>query len=138
MFRLIRGYTFSAGHRLARADWDAERNRAVYGCCANPGGHGHDYRLELTIAGDIDPETGLICPVDALDVLVRERVLDPLDHRFLNDLALGPADAAPTAESLCRWIWEQLQVLPSGRLHRLRLFETDTNGFEINRATPAP
>lgn len=133
MLRMIRGYAFSAGHRLSRPGWSAEQNEAVYGCCANVDGHGHDYRLQVTVTGEIDPETGMIWPVEALDRLVRERVLEPLDRRFLNDLFLGPAPAAPTAERLCQWIWERLQPELGDRLCRLQLSETDSNRFEISR-----
>ena len=84
MVYLTRRYRFSAGHRLHNDAMSAEENRRVYGKCNNPNGHGHNYILEVTVAGAIDPATGMIFDLGALDGIVAERVLDKFDHKNLN------------------------------------------------------
>ena len=95
MTRVIRRYAFSAAHVLARGDWSDARNRAVYGKCANPSGHGHNYRIELTLENAADAG-------ERIDALVRERVLAELDGRFLNRETRGFARVVPTAENIAR------------------------------------
>ena len=124
MIRVIRRYEFSAAHVLARADWTQARNSAVYGKCANPSGHGHNYRVELTLAGAT--EAG-----EAIDALVRERVLDDLDGRFLNQEVSGFARVVPTAENIARHIWDTLrEAVAPARLECVRLVETSNNSVE--------
>lgn len=132
MLRLIRRYTFSAGHRLSRAQWDPERNRRVYGRCANPHGHGHNYTLWVAVSGKADPASGMIANLAELDRVVRRQVVDRLDHRFINDEIPDFRDRVPTSENLCRWIWSALQPAVPGRLATITLQETDTNGFEYS------
>jgi 6-pyruvoyltetrahydropterin/6-carboxytetrahydropterin synthase len=123
MIRLIRSYEFSAAHVLARPDWSAERNRGVYGKCANPSGHGHNYRFELTLAGA--PE------LDALDAVVEKRVLATLDSRFLNREVPAFRSAVPTAENIARYIWDTLaDAIGPNRLLAVRLVETGNNSVE--------
>ena len=81
MVYLTRRYRFSAGHRLHNDALSAEENRRVYGKCNNPNGHGHNYLLEVTVAGAIDPATGMVFDLVALDGIVAERVLEKLDHK---------------------------------------------------------
>ena len=97
MLRLIRRYTFSAGHRLSRAQWDPEQNRRVYGRCANPHGHGHNYTLWVAVSGEMDPASGMIADLAELDRVVRRQVVDRLDHRFIKD----PAEVVSVGTS--RW-----------------------------------
>ena len=124
MIRVIRRYEFSAAHVLARPDWSDARNRAVYGKCANPSGHGHNYRIELTIEGVAD--NGV-----ALDAIVRERVLTDLDARFLNQEVAAFARVVPTAENIARHIWDTLSdALAPGHLAAVRLIETRNNSVE--------
>ncbi len=116
---------FSAGATLHRADWSPERNRATYGVCANPRGHGHDYRLTVTVEGPLDLETGLVVDYARLAALVDERVIRAVDHKHLNhdvDFLLG---AAPTTENLLVRFWDRLSpALPAGlRLVNLDLAE---------------
>jgi 6-pyruvoyltetrahydropterin/6-carboxytetrahydropterin synthase len=128
--RVIRRYEFSAAHVLARDDWDDARNRAVYGKCANPSGHGHNYRVELTIEGATD--TGA-----ALDEIVRKRVLDELDGRFLNREVGRFARVVPTAENIARHIWDTLSVaVAPARLAGVRLVETSNNSVEYYGSEP--
>lgn len=128
MTRVTRSYAFSAAHVLARPDWSDERNRQVYGRCANPAGHGHNYVLEVTLRGDVDPKTGRLVPLERLDRLVRERVLERLDHRFLNREVPEFEQQVPTAENIARFAWLALKGETSPAvLDRVRLVETSNN-----------
>jgi 6-pyruvoyltetrahydropterin/6-carboxytetrahydropterin synthase len=129
--RLTRCYDFSAAHVLARPDWSAERNQRVYGKCANPAGHGHNYRVEVTLEGEPDPVSGLLIDLDRLDALVDQRILRELDARFLNRDVPEFARTVPTAENIARHVWDHLQgaVMPA-RLACVRLIETPKNSVE--------
>lgn len=133
MIRVIRRYDFSAAHVLARPDWDEERNRSVYGKCANPAGHGHNYRVELVVEGAVDPVTGRVTSLARLDELVAAGVLGDLDGHFLNrDVSVFRAEV-PTAENIARYIWDTLvgHVAPA-RLVGVRLIETRNNSVEYD------
>ena len=133
MIRLTRRYHFSAAHVLARPDWDDDRNRSVYGKCANPGGHGHNYVLEVTVRGELDAESGRLVPLERLDAVVRRRVLDALDHRFLNREVPEFETLVPTAENIARYAFEQLKgELSPAVLDRVRLVETRNNSVEYS------
>ena len=133
MIRVIRRYEFSAAHVLARPDWTQARNTAVYGKCANPSGHGHNYRIELTLAG------GSTDAGESLDAIVRERVLDDLDGRFLNQEVRGFARVVPTAENIARYIWDTLSnAVAPARLAGVRLVETSNNSVEYFGSEPTP
>ena len=113
-------------------------NRRVYGKCANPGGHGHDYGVELTVAGPVDEATGEIIDRARLDGLFEERVRRRLGHRLLNDDALF-AERVPTAENVARVIYERLAgpvaAAGSARLVRVRVQETRKNSFVYGEMT---
>lgn len=131
MIRMTRRYVFSAAHVLARPDWPEERNRAVYGKCANPAGHGHNYALEVTVRGEVDPQSGRLVPLAKLDAVVQRRVLDALDHRFLNREVPELAGEVPTAENIARFAWRALKgELSPAALDRIRLVETSNNSVE--------
>ena len=125
--QLTRRVRFSAAHRYHRPDWSEERNRAVFGPCANPHGHGHDYVLEVTVEGRVDEETGFSVDLGALDAALRDRVTGPLDHQHLNFAVpeFAPGGMIPTSENILLVLWGQLHgALPAGsRLVRLRLHE---------------
>ncbi len=127
--QLERRYRFSASHLYRRPEWSEERNRAYFGKCANLPGHGHNYRLFVVVSGGIDSETGFVVDLGALDSLVKERVLERLDHQHLNDALpqFGAGNQIPSSENLVRWIHVQLaDALPDGvRLARLRLEEDE-------------
>lgn len=127
---LTRRATFAAAHRYWRDDWSEDRNRAVFGACANPHGHGHNYALEVTVGGPIDPETGFCVDLAVLDDVLREAVIAPLDHQHINHAVpeFGPGGAVPTTENLAVWAWERVASrLPGGvRLHRVRVREDDS------------
>ena len=126
--RLVSSSHFSAAHRLHREDWDEERNRRVFDKCNNPHGHGHTYGLEVTVEGEVDPETGYVMDFAELKNLVRDNVLSRLDRKHLNfdvDFLRG---VNPTAENIAVGIWRQLEgrVRPA-RLTRVVLNETERN-----------
>lgn len=126
---LTRRVTFAAAHRYWRDDWPEDRNRAVFGACANPHGHGHNYALEATVRGPVDPETGFSVDLGVFDAVLREAVVAPLDHQHLNHAVeeFGPGGSIPTCENVVAWAWPRIaERLPDGvRLHRLRLREDE-------------
>lgn len=125
-----RRYMLSASHRLHAESLDAEANRAVYGKCNNPHGHGHNYVVEVVAAGPVDEQTGMVLNLADLDAAVRSRVLDRFDHANLNCDPVF-ADRVPTTENFCRVIYEVLRdALPAGLLDRVRVEETENNFFE--------
>ena len=133
MITVSRRYCFSAAHVLARADWSDDRNREVYGKCANPSGHGHNYEVWVSVRGEPDPRSGRLVPLETLDAIVAEKVIAPLDHRFLNKDVDVFRDAVPTAENIARYIWDALkgEIAPA-TLHRIRLVETRNNSVEYS------
>lgn len=126
---LERRYRFSAAHLYRRPDWSEEENRRRFGKCAIEPGHGHNYRLHVSILGPVDPATGFVCSLPAVDKLVEKRVVEPLDHRHVNHAVerFAPGGEIPTSESLVLWIHDQLDgALPEGQeLVRLRLEEDE-------------
>ena len=127
-----RRYTLSASHRLHADSLSAEQNRAVYGKCNNLHGHGHNYFVEVVVAGKVHPETGMVMNLVDLDAAVQARVVDRFDHCNLN---LDPlfVNLVPTTENLCKAVYRLLQeVLPAGLLERVRVEETENNFFECS------
>ena len=125
---VTRAYAFSAAHRLADPQRDDAENRRIYGKCANPQPHGHDYRFEVTVAGEPDPRTGLVADVKALDEAVAARVLRLFDHRYLN-AEVPPFDRVqPTAERIAERIWELIAPDVAG-LARVVVYETPRSAF---------
>jgi 6-pyruvoyltetrahydropterin/6-carboxytetrahydropterin synthase len=125
-----RRYTLCASHRLHTNALTVEENRATYGKCNNPHGHGHNYVVEVLVAGAVDPETGMVVNMAALDEVVRARVVERFDHTNLN---LDPlfANRVPTTENLSRVVFALLKdALPVGKLERVRVEETENNFFE--------
>jgi 6-pyruvoyltetrahydropterin/6-carboxytetrahydropterin synthase len=128
LVELTRAYSFSAAHRLARPDRSDEENRALYGKCANPHPHGHDYRIEVTVAGRPDAATGLVTDLGMLDRCVAERILERFDHRYLN-VEVPPFDRiVPTGERIAERIWELLADVTPG-LARVVVYETPRAAF---------
>ncbi len=128
---LTRSCVFSASHRLHAPALAEEENRRVFGKCNNPHGHGHDYRLEVILAGPVRTETGMVYDLGELDRLIQEAVVARYDHRHLNDLEEFRGRNT-TAEVIVQTIWDRLcRALPPGLLHGLRLWETRDNLFEF-------
>jgi len=127
---LTRRYSFPASHRLSRAEWSDAENHRVFGKCANAHGHGHNYALEVTVTGSINPATGMIANLTDLDSFVRARVLDDFDHSNLNEQIPEFRDTIPTTENLCRVIFRRLSRFSHARIERVRIEETAKNSFE--------
>jgi 6-pyruvoyltetrahydropterin/6-carboxytetrahydropterin synthase len=126
---LTRRVSFAAAHRYYRSDWTEERNRQVFGACSNPHGHGHNYRLDVTVQAPVDPETGFAVDLAVLDAILQEEVLTPLDHQHLNHaVAEFAAGLVPTCENIVLWLWPRLaaRIPAPAVLRRLRLHEDDT------------
>ena len=124
--QLTRRVRFSAAHRYHRPEWSEERNRQVFGPCANPHGHGHDYLLEVTVQGQVDPVTGFSVDLGMLDAVLREEVVEPLDHQHLNHAVpeFAPGGLIPTTENILLLLWKRIQPrLGAACLVRLRLHE---------------
>ncbi len=137
MISLTRRYRFSAAHVLARPEWSRSRNREVYGKCANPAGHGHDYGLEVTVSGEVDPVSGRLLPLERLDAVVRARVISRLDQRLLNRDVPAFETEVPTAENIARFAWDALKgELAPACLERIRLRETPKNSVCYDGTTP--
>ena len=126
VMQLTRRVRFSAAHRYHRPEWSEERNREVFGPCSNPYGHGHDYLLEVTAEGEVDPVTGFSANLAEVDRVLREEVVEPLDHQHLNHAVprFAPGGSIPTTENILLLLWERIAPRITGaRLVRLRLRE---------------
>jgi 6-pyruvoyltetrahydropterin/6-carboxytetrahydropterin synthase len=127
---LTRRYWFSASHRLHCDAITEEENRRLYGKCNNPHGHGHNYALEVTVSGRIDPQTGMVCNLADLDCFVNENILERFGHENLNTLKEFQG-VVPTTENLCIEIYGRLEAgFHEARLEKVRMEETSLNSFE--------
>jgi 6-pyruvoyltetrahydropterin/6-carboxytetrahydropterin synthase len=127
---LGRRYRFAASHRLHNPDLSEEENRRLYGKCNNPYGHGHNYAVEVLVSGKVDQATGMIANLADLDGFVEREVLEPFDHKSLNDDVAAFRTTVPTTENLCIEIFRRLQAFPRAKLQRVRIQETSNNSFE--------
>ena len=130
---------FAAAHRLARAELSKEENERIYGKCARPHGHGHNYLLDVTVRGEVNPRTGMVCDLVALQNLVNDLVVEPFDHTFLNKDVPHFASCVPTAENIALHISDCL-VKPiraiGAHLHKVRLQESPNNAAEVYAEAP--
>ncbi|MFB6455152.1 6-pyruvoyl tetrahydropterin synthase family protein [Chitinophaga sp. Hz27] len=126
MIYLTRVENFNAAHKLSNPNWSAEKNEEVFGKCANANWHGHNYELHVTIKGNPDPETGFVFNAKTLGVIIRDAIIEKIDHRNLNMDVDFMAGKFTSAENLAIAIWDQLaQHLPSEvQLHCIKLYET--------------
>ncbi len=125
---VTRTETFCAAHRLFHPALSQEENARLYGPCANPNGHGHNYKLSVTVRGEVDPATGMLIELGELSGILRSRVIDKLDHHNLNLDVDFMAGIIPTSENLLAAIWRELEpALPRGDLWELRLEENEQN-----------
>jgi 6-pyruvoyltetrahydropterin/6-carboxytetrahydropterin synthase len=125
MVYLTRRAEFSASHYYGNPELSAEENRRRFGKCANPNGHGHNYTLELTVKGEVDPHSGFVLDVAELKEVMEREVLEALDHRFLNKEVPEFASQNPTTENLAVAIWSRVApALQAAQLHRVRIYET--------------
>lgn len=127
---LSRRYRLSASHRLHADSFTAEKNLAVYGKCNHPHGHGHNYIVEVTVSGQVDAVTGMVCNLADLDMFVHREIVDRFDHTNLNQLE-SFAGLVPTTENLCLEIFKVISAgLAHGKLEKIRVEETSSNFFE--------
>jgi len=127
---LTRRYIFSASHRLHSEEMPPDENRATYGKCNNPHGHGHNYALEVTVSGPVEPSTGMVCNLVDLDGFVRREIIEKFDLQNLNVLPEF-ARSVPTTENLCAVIYDIVQRgFRHAHLDKVRLEETMMNSFE--------
>jgi len=126
---LSRRYSFSASHRLHVDALSPEANRATFGKCNNPFGHGHNYTAQVTFAGRVDAATGMVTNLADLDSFSQRELLDQFDHANLNTLECF-RDLTPTTENLCVELWRIYSQYPHAKLERIRVEETGNNSFD--------
>lgn len=124
---LTRRYSFVASHRLHSPQFSEEKNARIYGKCSNPYGHGHNYAVEVSVSGPVDPATGMIANLADLDAFVEREVLEDFDHRYLNKEVHVFESTVPTSENLCIEIYRRLKEFPGATLEGIRLEETGLN-----------
>ena len=128
--QITRRATFSAAHILCRPEWDEARNDAVFGACVRD--HGHNYVVEVTVAGLVDPETGMVANLKDIDAVIRRELIESVDHRHLNRDVEFLRGVIPTAENVALAAWRRLAPhLAPARLVRLRLQESENNAAEV-------
>ena len=128
---LTRRYRLAASHRLYSPAFSEEENKRLYGKCGNPYGHGHNYIVEVTITGPVDGETGMVANLGELDPFVERAVIEPFDHRYLNEEIAEFRGSVPTTENICREVYRRLKDFPAARLEKVRIEETSNNSFEF-------
>lgn len=137
MITVTHAYRFSASHRLHISAMSEDENESLYGKCNNPFGHGHNYRLEVTVAGPVHQLTGQMVPTAQLDGLVQEQVLSAFEHRYLNMDLPEFGELVPTTENVLAVVARRLEdkwseyIVGPARLYRIAIQETDRNGFEL-------
>ena len=128
---LTRRETFAAAHRLFKPKLSDKENFELFGKCSNPNWHGHNYTLEVTVAGEVDKETGFVLDIKKLKEIMHQFVISKVDHKNLNldtDFMKG---IIPTSENITIAIWNQLvDKIPGGKLSSVKLYETENNYFE--------
>jgi 6-pyruvoyltetrahydropterin/6-carboxytetrahydropterin synthase len=127
---LSRRYHFSASHRLHSEQFGEEENQRLYGKCNNPYGHGHNYVVEVAVSGPVEAATGMIANLADLDAFVDREVIEPFDHKYLNEELAEFQKNVPTTENICIEIFNRLKRFPRARLERVRVEETGLNSFE--------
>ena len=128
---ITRRETFAAAHRLFKQELSDEENQKLFGKCSNPNWHGHNYTLEVIVAGEVDAETGFVMDLKDLKEIVRKHVISKVDHKNLNldtDFMQGKI---PTSENIVIAIWNELEdKITKGKLFSVKLYETENNYFE--------
>ncbi len=131
MLYLTRRETFSASHRLYRHELTDVENLQLFGKCSNPNGHGHNYILEVVVAGKVNPETGYVLDLKELKKIIHKFVIEKVDHKNLNMDVDFMQGINPSAENIAIGIWNQLvDKIPAGKLHSVKLYETENNYVE--------
>lgn len=130
---ITRRERFSAAHMLSRPDWSQEKNFEVFGKCANPNWHGHNYELFVTVKGPVDETTGFVMNLKDLSKIIKEKVIDHVDHKNINVESVFMSGKLATTENLCVAIWDQIKEpidKAGAQLHSVKLLETENNFVE--------
>ncbi|XP_043912226.1 6-pyruvoyl tetrahydrobiopterin synthase isoform X1 [Protopterus annectens] len=128
MAYITRIETFSACHRLHSKTLSEEENKKIFGKCNNPNGHGHNYKVEVTVYGEIHPVTGMVINITDLKAYMQQTIMETLDHKNLDKDVPYFADVVSTTENVAVYIWDSLQeFLPPGVLYEVKIHETDNN-----------
>lgn len=131
--QLTRKYSFSAAHRLYSDTLSRQENQQVYDKCNNYYGHGHDYFVEVTVVGELDPDTGMIISLQKLDHIVNE-FLNTMEHKHLDLEVAYFKNVISTGENIVQYLWNELeQRIPDHKLFHIRLWETNNNYFDIGK-----
>jgi 6-pyruvoyltetrahydropterin/6-carboxytetrahydropterin synthase len=129
---VFRKVTFNAAHKLFRKDWSDEKNKAVFGLCANENFHGHNYRLDVKVVGEINPETGYVIDLSELNALIQTEIHDRFDHKNLNLDCIEFTTLNPTGENIVVVIYQLLRPKLDAKYDlQVRLWETERNYFEF-------
>jgi 6-pyruvoyltetrahydropterin/6-carboxytetrahydropterin synthase len=139
VIRVTRKYRFSASHRLHAPQLGEAENRQLYGKCNNPFGHGHNYEIAVSVRGRVEERSGRVVDIELLDGLVRRQVLEPFEHRNLNEEVEAFRAAVPTSENLGREVvrrlkqnWDSVFAADGPRLEKVAIAETSRNAFEVS------
>ena len=131
MVYVTRREIFSASHRLFNPNLSEEENNSLFGKCNNPNGHGHNYTLEVTICGEVNPKTGYLIDLKLLKQIIIDNVINKVDHKNLNLDVDFLAGKIPTAENIAIAVWDELEnKIPNGKLYSIRLLEPENNYIE--------
>ena len=131
MVYVTRRETFNSAHRVFNPKLSDEENFKLFGNCSNPNWHGHNYVLEVVVAGNVDPETGYVIDLKKLKNIINENVIDKVDHKNINLEVDFMKGVQPSAENIAIKIWEELvNKIPAGKLYSVKLYETENNYFE--------
>ena len=128
---ITRRETFAAAHRLFKPELSDEKNFKLFGKCSNPNWHGHNYTLEVVVAGEVDKDTGFVMDLQDLKEIVRSKIIEKVDHKNLNVDTMFMKGIIPTSENIVLAIWKELnENISKGKLHSVKLYETENNYFE--------
>ena len=131
MVYVTRREVFSASHRLYNDGLSEEENLSLYDKCANPYGHGHNFIMEIVVCGEVDPKSGYVIDLKILKKIIKDHIINKVDHHHLNHEVDFLKGIIPTAENICIAIWNVLQnKIPSGKLYSVKLYETENNYVE--------
>ncbi len=128
---ITRRETFAAAHRLFKPELSEEENFKLFGKCSNPNWHGHNYTLEVVIAGEVDRDTGFVMDLQELKEIMKKNIIENVDHKNLNIDTKFMKGIIPTSENIVLAIWKELRnKISKGKLYSVKLYETENNYFE--------
>jgi 6-pyruvoyltetrahydropterin/6-carboxytetrahydropterin synthase len=130
---ITRRERFNAAHRLFKPEYSDEKNLEIFGKCSNPNWHGHNYTLYVTVKGTIQAETGFVMNLKTLSSIIKQYIIDPLDHKNINLEVPFMKDIIPTTENIAVAIWKELEIhltTYNVSLHKIRIEETENNSVE--------